>query len=95
MFGYLHSIVNIVILPLFRESNCQECSLCKSRSSTKQDKCTVSKSREDKFFFTIYVHKDYSNMEVVVEATNLSEVICVTDDGCGGTIVSTGLDDGE
>ena len=88
----MHSIFT---LPLFRESNCQECSLCKSRSSTKQDKCTVSKSREDKFFFTIYVHKDYSNMEVVVEATNLSEVICVTDEGCGGIIVSTGLDDGE
>ena len=55
----------------------------------------MAKSKEDKFFFSVYVHKDYSDLEVVVEASNLSEVQCVTEAGCGGTIVNTGLDDGE
>ena len=61
----------------------------------KQDKCLVPKSQEDKFFFSVYVHKDFSDLEVVVEASNLAEVECVTEAGCGGTVVNTGLDDGE
>ena len=89
-------IDSVLFIPFIAsDSNCEGCSLCKSRSSTKQDKCLVAKSKEDKFFFSVYVHKDYSDLEVVVEASNLSEVVCVTEAGCGGTIVNTGLDDGE
>ena len=94
--NFILFIDSVLFIPFIAsDSNCEGCSLCKSRSSTKQDKCLVAKSKEDKFFFSVYVHKDYSDLEVVVEASNLSEVECVTEAGCGGTIVNTGLDDGE
>lgn len=84
-----------IVTNIFSESNCQSCPLCKARSSTNKDKCSVDKSSVDTFYFSVYVHKAYDDLDVSVEASNLEKVTCLNDD-CGGT-VSSDLDtqDGE
>ena len=84
-----------IVTNIVSESNCQSCPLCKARSSTNKDKCSVDKSSVDTFYFSVYVHKAYDDLDVSVEASNLEKVTCLNDD-CGGT-VSSDLDtqDGE
>ena len=60
----------------------------------KKDKCTIAKCSGNQFYFTIYVHKNYSEMQVVVEALNLAEVVCIADN-CGGKVIQGGSSDGE
>jgi len=80
--------------PNIRDNNCSGCSKCKSRSSSRRDQCAVAKSSASTFYFTIYVHKNYSELEVVAEALNLNKVVCIEDD-CGGKIIQGGPTDGE
>lgn len=50
---------------------------CKSRSSTKAGPVSVAKFKRGQILLHFACHKDYSDLEVVVEASNLlSEVEC-------------------
>ena len=42
------------------------------------------------FYITVYAHKAFKTMEIVVEASNLASVTCVSDN-CGGEVRSSDI----
>jgi hypothetical protein len=72
-------------VPHIVNSNCAGCQFCKARSSQVKDKCMVDRAPSSTFYITVYAHKDYRKLEVLVEGSNLQNITCVSDN-CGGDI---------
>lgn len=75
-------------VPHIVNSNCDRCELCKARSSQVKDKCVIERAPSSTFYITVYAHKAYRSLEIVVEASNLSNITCVSNN-CGGEVKST------
>jgi len=80
-------------IPILRNSFCSECTKCKSDlSSSEKDQCKIDISSTSTFYFTLYASTRYSfnkfsELKVVVEATNMIRVVCI-EDNCGGKTTS-------
>ena len=72
---------------IHRNSNCDSCELCKARSSQVKDKCVVDRAPSSTFYITVYAHKAYKKLEVLVEGSNLQNITCMSDT-CGGSVQS-------
>ena len=61
--------------PSIRNSNCDNCPLCKSRGSDLSDSCTgLSTEDGDRFYFKVTAHKAFRDATVKVHGFNLKAV---------------------
>ena len=50
-----------------------------------RDKCTVDRAPSNTFYITVYAHKAYRKLELLVEGSNLQNITCMSD-SCGGEV---------
>ena len=61
--------------PVIENSNCAECPLCKSRQSTREDKCSdISTVQGESFYLMVTAHKAYRGATIKISGYNLKEV---------------------
>jgi len=72
-------------VPHIVNSNCDSCEHCKARSSQVRDKCMVDRAPSNTFYITVYAHKAYRKLELLVEGSNLQNITCMSDN-CGGEV---------
>ena len=61
-------------------SNCDQCALCKARSTQKLDSCILPDTTpKSSFYISVLAHKNYRNMKLTVEALNLKNITCLSD----------------
>ena len=61
-------------VPEIEESDCDDCSLCRSRSSQLTDQCEISTATSNIFYVAVVAHKDYRNAKITFTGTNLESV---------------------
>ena len=62
-------------LPLIDNSNCDDCALCKARSSSLTDKCgSFDTPGNSTFYVAVVAHKDYINCTITFSGNNLANV---------------------
>ena len=61
--------------PAIENSNCEDCPLCKSRSSNLEDSCSgISTNAGASFYLTVTAHKNYRGASILISGNNLSDV---------------------
>lgn len=73
--------------PEIDNSNCDNCPLCKSRQSNREDSCTdISTEEGDSFYLMVTAHKNYRVATIKVSGYNLKSVrdIKKMEEGGGG-----------
>ena len=63
-------------LPQINNSNCDDCPLCKARSSSLTDKCgSFDTPGNSTFYVAVVAHKDYINCTITFSGSNLANVM--------------------
>ena len=57
-----------------RNSNCNDCPDCKARSSKSVDKCKVGRAESRIFYVVVWAHKNFTSLELDIDAANLKDV---------------------
>ena len=66
--------------PKIQNSDCDDCPLCRSRSSQLRDSCdSIDTQHGDSFYAMVVAHKDYINATITFSALNLSNVTETSD----------------
>ncbi|TRY70919.1 hypothetical protein TCAL_16380 [Tigriopus californicus] len=61
--------------PKIKNSNCDDCRLCKSRSSNLDDSCSgIQTQTREGFFIKVTAHKPYANGQLKINGFNLESV---------------------
>ena len=61
--------------PKIQNSDCDDCPLCRSRSSNLKDSCSnINTLHGDSFYAMVVAHKDYREAKVTFSALNLKSV---------------------
>ncbi len=62
--------------PKIENSNCDDCPLCKSRSSNLEDSCSgMTTVRGDSFYLTVTAHKSFTKAKLKISGFNLKSVV--------------------
>ena len=87
-FGYLALSSFLIFWYFFREdsapkiqnSDCDDCPLCRSRSSQLRDSCdSIDTQHGNSFYAMVVAHKDYINATITFSALNLDQVTETSD----------------
>ena len=71
--------------PVIKNSNCDNCQLCKSRQSNREDSCNdISTAHGPTFYLMVTAHKAYRRATVKVSGYNLKEMREVNKEEDGG-----------
>ena len=66
--------------PKIQNSDCDDCPLCRSRSSQLRDSCdSIDTQHGNSFYAMVVAHKDYINATITFSALNLDEVTETSD----------------
>ena len=66
--------------PKIQNSDCDDCPLCRSRSSQLRDSCdSIDTQHGNSFYAMVVAHKDYINATITFSALNLANVTETSD----------------
>ena len=66
--------------PKIQNSDCDDCPLCRSRSSQLRDSCdSIDTQHGNSFYAMVVAHKDYINATITFSALNLDQVTETSD----------------